>query len=462
MDAYRFVDWLHDSGISVWQMLPVGPTHEDRSPYQCLSVHAGNPLLIDIQEVADQSWCRDTALPKHFHAASREQFLRDAFEEWRKHASDAQRNDYRIFQKRHSDWLPDYALYMAIRTEQEGRAWSEWPAPLRLRQAKALDQARQRLERQQDYYCFEQFTFYRQLLALKKYAREKDVWLFGDIPIFVAYDSADVWANPEIFDLDESGAPLFVAGVPPDYFSKTGQRWGNPLYRWDVLQQDDFNWWKQRIHTQMDFYDLIRIDHFRGFEAYWKIEADAETAIDGTWEKAPGTALFDALVDEFGTLPLVAEDLGVITREVEKLRDHYRLPGMKILQFAFGGEADNPYLPHNHAANMVVYTGTHDNDTTVGWYQSLDASARQHILDYLGQPNEAMPWPLLRAAFASVAVLALAPMQDFLELDSQHRMNIPGTTEGNWQWRFDWGQVPESLSSKICHMVRLYDRETTT
>jgi 4-alpha-glucanotransferase len=284
------------------------------------------------------------------------------------------------------------------------------------------------------------------------------VRLFGDMPIFVAHDSAEVWARPEDFDLNPDGTCRVVAGVPPDYFSATGQRWGNPLYRWDQLKKDGFSFWLERMRTQLRLFDMVRIDHFRGFEAYWEVPADEDTAMNGTWVKAEGDALFARLRKEFGALPLIAEDLGVITDEVEALRHKYRLPGMKVLQFAFDGGPGNPYLPFHHDRDYVVYTGTHDNDTTLGWYQSLDAGVQDHIRDYLGLPEEPMPWPMIRCALSSRADLAIVPMQDLLGLDGMHRMNKPGVPTGNWQWRFSWDQVTDELPTRLTRLVQLYGR----
>jgi len=278
------------------------------------------------------------------------------------------------------------------------------------------------------------------------------------MPIFVAHDSADVWANSTLFTLDEQGQSTRVAGVPPDYFSDTGQRWGNPLYQWPEHEQQDYLWWQQRLTTQLVLFDLIRIDHFRGFEACWEIPANCETAIDGYWVKAPGEALFDKLVSVFGELPLVAEDLGIITTEVTALREKYAMPGMKILQFAFGGVADNPYLPHHHQSDSVAYTGTHDNDTTLGWYQALDDQTKNHITDYFGRSNEDIAWQFNRIALQSVAQLAVLPMQDILALDGTHRMNVPGTTEGNWAWSFEWDQLEQDTSERLKHLNALYGR----
>lgn len=437
-------------------MLPLGPTHEDGSPYQCISAHAGDTRLISPQRLAESGWL--TSLDAGDAALAQTELLRRAHERFQSHADATARKAYSDFIEQHAGWLDDYALFEALRGRYNGAPWWEWPPTLRAREPKALGKARKQLAEPCEQTRFEQFLFFDQWLALKRHANGKGIWLFGDMPIFVARDSADVWANPESFDLDEAGEPRTVAGVPPDYFSETGQRWGNPLYLWDRMQADGFSWWKARIHSQHELFDLIRIDHFRGFEAYWEIPAAEPTAIHGHWVKAPGEALFQTLLEEFHELPLVAEDLGVITDEVETLRDRFQLPGMKILQFAFDGQAHNPYLPHNHVHNGLVYTGTHDNNTTVGWYESLGNDERKRVKEYLGLPGEAMPWALIRAAYASVAKLAIVPMQDVLGLGAEARMNTPGTVDGNWKWRFDWTQVPTDLAARLRHLAETYAR----
>ena len=333
-----------------------------------------------------------------------------------------------------------------------------WPPTLRDRQPQAMAQARARLADELDFIRFEQFQFFRQWLALKGYANARGVRLFGDMPIFVAHDSAEVWARRPFFLLDDEGHPRVVAGVPPDYFSETGQRWGNPLYDWAYMESHGFAFWVERLQTQLLLFDLVRIDHFRGFEAYWEIPAADDTAINGRWVEAPGDALFRHLHEIFDPLPLVAEDLGIITPEVELLRDGYGLPGMKILQFAFSGDPDNPYLPFRHVANSVVYTGTHDNDTTLGWYTSLDDGQRRHVDEFFGYSQEPMPWPMIRSALASRARLAVIPMQDLLGLDGSHRMNLPGTVEGNWGWRFDWSELDADLADRLRRRVVMYAR----
>ena len=462
-EAFYFVDFLAGAGIRVWQTLPLGPTHADGSPYQCTSVHAGNPQLINLQRLMDWGWLEPDEAPGDAtrmcdDPLQRAERLRAAYQGFQANATEYDQAQYADFLHEHSAWLDDFALYAALRADQDNRAWSEWPHPLRDREPAAIATARRRLAAEIEEIAFTQFLFFKQWHALRDYANGCGVLLFGDVPIFVAYDSADVWANRDAFRLDADGRMEVVAGVPPDYFSATGQRWGNPHYRWDRIEQDGFRWWIERMRTQRELFDLIRIDHFRGFESHWEIAASAETAVDGHWVKAPGERLFEALRTNLHGLPLVAEDLGIITPEVDALRLRFGLPGMKILQFAFGGEADNPYLPHNHERLSVTYTGTHDNDTTLGWYAQLDEATRTHLHRYLGYPGETMPWPLIRAALASVAVLAILPLQDVLELDSDHRMNKPGVTEGNWRWRFRWEQVPEDLATRLREMVALYGR----
>lgn len=458
-DAYRFVDFLAASGITVWQMLPLVPTHGDLSPYQGLSVHAGNPLLINLGRLQEWGWLKEaiTAAPDDF-VQYRRCKLQLAYQGFIQHADEAAKAEFSAFVAEHAGWLEDYALFQAVRQAQGNRHWLEWPDELRDHDAAALVKIGAALKDAVNYVRFEQFVFFRQWHQLRDYARQRNVLLFGDLPIFVAHDSAEVWAHREFFTLDEHGKAQVVAGVPPDYFSATGQRWGNPHYHWEQMRADGFSWWKQRIAGQLEMFDWVRIDHFRGFEAYWEIAAHEETAMNGRWVKAPGEELFDALHEVFDPLPLVAEDLGIITAEVDALRQKYHLPGMKILQFAFGGDANNPYLPHNQTIDSVVYTGTHDNDTTLGWYQSLPEAVQQHVQSYLGLPQEQMPWPMVRSALASVARLAILPMQDLLELDSEHRMNTPGTPDGNWRWRFEWQQLDEGLAPRLKALMALYGR----
>ncbi len=452
-EARRFADFLAEAGVSVWQVLPLGPTHADGSPYQCLSAHAGNPDLIDLADLAERGW-----LPPDAETRERNTALALAWDGFQHHATAADWDAFRDFRHRHRHWIEDYALFVALRARHPGGSWADWPEPLRDRQPAALQRAREELAEAVEREVFVQYLFFTQWQALRAYAAERGILLFGDMPIFVAWDSADVWAHRDLFKLDANGHPEVVAGVPPDYFSPTGQRWGNPHYHWERMEADGFRWWVERMGTQLELFDLVRIDHFRGFEACWEIPAEDETAENGWWAKAPGEALLSRLFAVFGHLPLVAEDLGIITPEVEALRDRFGLPGMKILQFAFDGGPDNPYLPHNVVPNSVIYTGTHDNDTTLGWYTADAERLRPILADYLGCDPVDMPWPLIRLALASVSRLAVLPLQDVLALGSEHRMNTPGTTEGNWRWRFDWSMVPEGTARRLRHLNTLFGR----
>lgn len=460
-DAHRFLDFLYSAGQTLWQMLPLGPTHSNGSPYQCLSVHAGNPRLISFDRLAQWGWLEPGILARMgdgVQGPERAALLDLARAGLIERAPAADRAACDDFMSTQRDWLPDYALFQVLRAQYEGADWSRWPDALRDRDAVALEKARERYRAAIDRVCFEQFVFYRQWGEVRAEANRRGILILGDMPIFVAHDSVDVWVNRRLFELDDKGHPAVVAGVPPDYFSATGQRWGNPHYRWKLMEEDGFAWWMQRIERQMEMFDLVRIDHFRGFEAYWEIPADQPTAMGGRWVEGPGERFFEAVLRRFGTLPFVAEDLGLITPRVHALRERFRLPGMRILQFAFEGGSDNPYLPHNHVRDAVVYTGTHDNDTTLGWFGGLDGQAQGRVLEYLGQPRESMPWPLIRAALASVANTAVIPLQDALALGGEHRMNTPGTTQDNWGWRFAWAQVAPDLAARLRHMSGLYGR----
>lgn len=464
-EAYHFIDFLKNTGVSVWQTLPLGIPHGDRSPYQCLSAHAGNPDLISLDWLIDKGWLTESDIPSKkdipYDFAYRHACIRACFLHFQKCADRRDIDEFSQFCTDKAWWLDDFALFMALKKEFDQIAWSAWPAHFKNREQAALEEVRSLLQHDIEETKFEQFIFFKQWQKLKQYAHMQGVALFGDIPIFVSYDSADVWAQRQNFKLDASGAMPVVAGVPPDYFSETGQRWGNPHFNWDYLQQTGFRWWIDRIRTQLEMFDIIRIDHFRGLEAAWEIPASEDTAINGQWVKAPGGALLAQIKREFGSIPLVAEDLGIITPEVEVLRDKFNLPGMKILQFAFGGGTDNPYLPFNYPVNCVVYTGTHDNDTTLGWYNSLSEEQKYYVQEYLCSPQISMPHTLIHAALSSVANLAVIPMQDILKLDSEHRMNIPGTIEGNWKWRFQWNQLTEDMVQELAHMVGIFGRART-
>lgn len=453
-DAFRFVDFLQKAGVSVWQMLPLGPTHDDRSPYQCLSAHAGNNRLICRDTLKAQPW----AEAKTLNDPKMSRLIANAYRQFDLRAEESEKQAFKDFCLQQQYWLNDYVLYREIRHLNQSRAWFDWPDELRDREPEALKKIRLERENALQIRRFEQFIFFQQWYQLRAYATEKGVKLFGDMPIFVAHDSADVWAEPDLFTLDDNGQPTRVAGVPPDYFSATGQRWGNPLYEWQKHIGQNFDWWKRRLQTQLNLFDLIRIDHFRGFEACWEIPASCETAIDGQWVAAPGEQLFDNLLEQFGELPLVAEDLGIITDEVTALREKYGMPGMKILQFAFGGDACNPYLPHQQCEDSVTYTGTHDNNTTLGWYETLEPHVKKHMHAYMGESTEVMPWLLIRSALSSVSELAVVPLQDLLALGEAHRMNVPGTVEGNWSWRFSWDMVADDIAGKLNNLNKLYGR----
>lgn len=460
--AYRFIELLHSCGIKVWQMLPMGPTHEDKSPYQCLSAHAGNPALISLDWLVDHEWLdlsdiELTSADEHYRSMcllqAKGRFDQLADKQWLVQLE--------RFKQKHVEWLEDYALYIALKQKYQGQPWFAWPAKLCHRDTKAITESSAQLSDEIAQAIFEQFVFFTQWHEVREYAARHDVALFGDMPIFVAHDSADVWARRQNFLMDENGKMPFVAGVPPDAFSETGQRWGNPLYDWAYMLDDNFDWWKNRFATQLELFDLIRIDHFRGLEACWMIPAGEETAMHGHWEKAPGEALLSALFEHFPHLPLVAEDLGVITDEVIALKNDFNLPGMKVLQFAFDGSTDNPHLPHQYCCNDVVYTGTHDNDTTLGWVNNEGNYKREFFNAYAAcagvSPQEKV-MTVLRMAMASAAFLCVMPMQDLLMLGSEARMNTPGTVGGNWQWRFEWQQVKPEMIESVKHYIYLYQR----
>lgn len=454
--AYHFVDFLRSAGQRLWQVLPLHPPHVDRSPYNACSAFAGDPMLVSAELAANWGWIeKATAAEAGGSAAAQWRTeLGDAFER-RAHAEDLQR--YESFCRENADWLDDYALYATLRAEY-ARPWTEWPARLRDREPGALADARRRHAGEIRRQRVLQFAFFRQWQALRDYAASRDVALFGDIPIFVAPDSADVWAHRDLFKLDAVGAPSAVAGCPPDYYSATGQHWGNPLYDWTRMQADGYRWWERRLALQLRMFDLVRIDHFRGFHACWEIPAAAATAAEGRWTPGPGAHFFDAMRAALHALPIVAEDLGVITDSVHALRDRYGFPGMRVLQFGFDGNPNNPHLPHEHLANAVVYTGTHDNDTTLGWYRSLPTDLQERVQEYFACAAAEMPWAMIRAALASTCRLAVAPMQDVLGLDGAHRMNTPGTTAGNWTWRFQWVQLTSEIVERLRRLTALYGR----
>lgn len=468
-EAFAFVDFLAAAGQSWWQILPLGPTGYGHSPYSAYSAFAGNPLLISLERLVE---CGELALDDiggiamaegvaHFGFVQglKERLLRKAARTFSAEAPAPRRDAFERFCFEQADWLNDHAIFQALRRQFKDQSWNRWPEGIRRREENALHHWGTELAEAIHVHKYVQFVFFEQWHILKDYANRKGVGLIGDIPIFVAFDSADVWSNPGLFHLDETGQPTVVAGVPPDYFSKTGQRWGNPLYRWERMAEDDFSWWLRRFRANLALTDLVRIDHFRGFEASWTIPAEEPTAVNGSWEPVPGTALFNRLRRELGEdLPLIAEDLGIITPEVEALRDGFGLPGMKILQFAFGGDADNPYLPHNLTRDCVVYTGTHDNDTSLGWWKSLAKIERDRVREYLGHGGREMPWDLIRLAQASVARLCIIPLQDLLGLGADSRMNTPGEASGNWGWRYRPEDLRPEIAERLARLAAVYGR----
>ncbi|HET8630153.1 MAG TPA: 4-alpha-glucanotransferase [Thermomicrobiales bacterium] len=460
--AGMFIDFLAAAGQRLWQMLPLGPTAEGDSPYTSPSAFAGNPLLVSVDRLRDDGLlgAADLADTPDFPAVAvayeavrpfKEGLLRRAYARFRPDAA------FGVFAARHAAWLDDYALFAALRARHDGAHWWDWGPPLARRDADALGRARRELADELAYQRFVQYRFFGDYAALRRAARARDVRLIGDLPIFVARDSADVWAHSDLFQLDAGYAPTAVAGVPPDYFSATGQLWGNPLYRWDAMARDGYAWWTARLRMALSLYDLVRLDHFRGFEAYWAVPAGEETAANGRWVAGPRDAFFAAVRDALGGLPFLAEDLGLITPEVHALRERVGLPGMKVLQFAFS-DPDSPYLPHNYTPDCVVYTGTHDNDTTRGWWAAAGEEERALARRYLGRDGADIAWDLIRLAFGSVAALAIVPLQDVLDLGGEARMNAPGVPTGNWTWRYERGALTAPLAARLRDLASVYGR----
>jgi len=468
-DARHFVDWLVAGGQRLWQILPLGGIGPGNSPYMSTSAFAGNVLLIDLAELQQQGWLEAADLAPavglddervNFAAMVpfRMQRLALAAERFAAAGTPQQRQAYAEFVAGQRSWLDDYALFMALCEANDWRDWCDWAPELAARQPQALAAARAEHGARVHFWQFCQWAFFRQWLALKAYANEQGVQIVGDAPIFIAHQSAEVWAHQALFELGPDGRPTVVAGVPPDFFSETGQRWGNPLYRWSEHASGGFAWWVERVRRTFELVDYVRIDHFRGFAGYWEIPADEPTAVKGRWVSGPGEALFKAIARALGPLPIIAEDLGVITPDVEALRKKFGFPGMRILQFAFAGDASDRFLPHNHEPDTVVYTGTHDNDTVAGWWAHATDHERHFARGYLATDGHDMPWTMIRAAMASVADTAVHPMQDVLALPSECRMNYPGQGRGWWAWRFQWSQVHPWHAGRLAELVRLYGR----
>ncbi|NTW24520.1 MAG: 4-alpha-glucanotransferase [Lentimicrobium sp.] len=468
-EAFKFIDFLAEAGQSLWQILPLGPTGPGDSPYQSFSAFALNPVLIDLNhfvfkglihsEVIHEAKCVNTGMVDYaFVNSKRDRIFRLAYESFLESAPDQDRKAFDSFCLRHRLWLDDYALFMAIKDYFGGIAWHQWPLPIRKREAKAMRGFSKMLKWETGYHRFLQFVVNCQWLYVKSYANDKKVSIIGDIPLYVSFDSSDAWARPEMFMLDKKLRPVMVAGVPPDFFSETGQLWGNPVYDWDYQKRTGFKWWIQRMEYNLELANIIRIDHFRGLAAYWAVPFGAENAIEGEWLPAPGDALFTALTKKTGSLPIIAEDLGVITPDVDELRDKFGLPGMKILQFGFDKTESNPYLPHFYTSNSVVYTGTHDNDTVMGWYKLLDEEDKKKFHEYSGCSGCDVHWQMIRMSMASVSDIAVIPLQDVFGLGSEARMNIPGTPHSNWQWRFKKGDIKSEHKDRLKLMTVLYDR----
>lgn len=469
-EAYEFVDFLKDSGQSLWQILPLCPGGKGNSPYMSFSNFAGNSLFIDLTALVEKELLTQAEVnecdfgseesrvdfekvtagrEKLFHLAAKRFFI-------------SVPDDYESFCKENEFWLRDFALFMALKEKYGDVSWNEWGKPLKLRKEEALIKAERELSENVNRYKMEQYLFYSQWYALKKYANKNGIEIVGDIPIYVAYDSADVWSSPENFLLDEEYSPRVVAGCPPDAFSEDGQLWGNPVYNWEKMKADGYTWWTQRLSHALKVCDRVRIDHFRGFESYYCIPLGEKTAKNGKWEKGPGSEFFAVMKKKFGSLPVIAEDLGMLTDDVRKMLKKTGLPGMKILEFAFDADDSSSYLPHNHIKNCVVYTGTHDNDTVMGWINSLNQRDKAFVKRYLRlSAREGYNWGIIKSAMMSVADTVIVPMQDFLGLGSEGRMNVPGVAEGNWSWRMEKGAIDEKLCKKIKKITETYRRLPT-
>jgi len=469
--AYQFIDFLAASDQRFWQILPVGPTGFGNSPYMSYSAMAGNPMLISPEQLQMKGLLKDEDLA---HLAEfppdtidfertfplKKSLLLKACDRFQREASSEQQEEFDKFCQRHAYWLDDYALFMALHNIFEDASWHLWEPDIAKAEPQAVKEWRERLRDRIYYQKYLQFEFFRQWSWLKQYANDRNIQIIGDIPIYVAHNSADVWSNRELFAIDEeTGEASLMAGVPPDYFSETGQLWGNPIYDWERMEHNNYRWWIMRLKMMFEYVDVLRIDHFRGFEAYWEVDQGEDTAMNGRWVKGPGAKFFKVLKRELEGLPIIAEDLGVITPEVEALRDQFGFPGMKILHFAFGGGSDNPYLPFNLERNCLIYTGTHDNNTTIGWFNQIPDYERENAIRYLGGlSEEGINWDLIRLAYSSVANLAMIPFQDFLDLGTEAQMNRPSTSEGNWKWRYRAEMLSDQLRDRIRTLIYTYGR----
>ena len=470
-EAESWLEWLASAGMRIWQFLPLGPTGYGDSPYQSFSAFAGNSNLIDLGRLLHQGileqddllpipeWTMDIDYGQFL--AWKSPILKLAAQRFLHRADKTTLEEFEKFVGEQSFWLEEFALFMSLKRANSGRAWTEWETGYALREPGAMDTAREQLIDGIDQEQVLQFIFHQQWAGIRNQARRLGITLVGDMPIFVAHDSADVWSHPELFRLGANGMPDVVAGVPPDYFSSTGQRWGNPLYRWDVMEGNDYVWWVRRLEAALKLSDVVRLDHFRGFSAYWEIPAEDDTAVSGQWVEGPGEGLLRRLFEALGSLPLLAEDLGVITPDVDALREAFNLPGMRVLQFGMEGTPDNPYLPHNYSENCVAYTGTHDNDTSLGWYNHGSEGTRDFSRRYLASNGEHIARDMMRAIWASNAGWTIAPMQDVLELGVEARMNTPGSTANNWSWRLPEHALTDDLAANLYEMNWIYGRTAT-
>ena len=470
-EAYAFIDFLKKSKQKLWQIFPLGPTGYGDSPYQSFSSFAGNPYLIDFDLLIEAHLLSEEDLKDIFFGDNEEYIdygaiynqkyplLRKAYENFKSSDNNEMKGSLENFKRENSSWLNDYSLYISLKNHFNGLPWNEWAQDIKNREDGAMHHYRSELADDIEYHNFIQFLFFKQWGDVKRYANENGIKIIGDIPIFVAADSSDAWANPEIFLFDKERKPVKVAGVPPDYFSATGQLWGNPLYNWEKLKETNYSWWVERVRANLSTCDIIRIDHFRGFEAYWAVPYGDDTAINGQWESGPGIDLFNAIKSQLGELPIIAEDLGLMTQGVIDLREATGFPGMKILGFAFDSGEENDYLPHTYTRNCVVYTGTHDNDTLVGWFQKAKEEDREFARNYLNShSDDEIHWDALRGAWSSVACMAISPVQDFLGLGSEARINTPGVASGNWQWRLKQGVLTNELAERIAKLTKIYSR----
>ena len=470
-EAYAFIDFLKKSRQKLWQIFPLGPTGYGDSPYQSFSSFAGNPYLIDFDLLIEAHLLSEEDLRDVFFGDNEEYIdygaiynqkyplLRKAYENFKSSDNHEMKENLEHFKRENASWLNDYSLYISLKNHFNGLPWNEWAHDIKNREHGAMEHYRNELADDIEYHNFIQFLFFKQWGDVKRYANENGIKIIGDIPIFVAADSSDAWANPEIFLFDEERKPVKVAGVPPDYFSATGQLWGNPLYNWQKLKETNYSWWVERVRANLSTCDIIRIDHFRGFEAYWAVPYGDDTAINGQWEPGPGIDLFNAIKSQLGELPIIAEDLGLMTQGVIDLREVTGFPGMKILGFAFDSGEENDYLPHTYTKNCVVYTGTHDNDTLIGWFQKAKEEDRQFARDYLNsRSDDEIHWDAIRGAWSSVANMAISPVQDFLGLGSEARINTPGVAAGNWQWRLRHEVLTDELAERIAKLTRVYSR----